>query len=84
MKNRLNEIAGGCQKAQGFTYNRLVNFLIKQGKLTPFVIKTCKDMIHKYVLKAIALDSIWKIDMESIYLNEDLQKHIYVSYPYKF
>jgi len=33
-------------------------------------------MIHKYVLKAIALDSIWKIDMESIYLNEDLQKHI--------
>lgn len=76
MKNRLNEIAGGCQRAQGFTYNRLVNFLIKQGKLTPFVIKTCKDMIHKHVLKANALNDIWKIDMESIYLNEDLQKHI--------
>jgi len=76
LKNRLSSIAGGCQKSQGYTYNRLVQFLVKQGKLTPFVIRKCKEMIHSRVLKASALGDIWKIDMESIYLNEDLQKHI--------
>lgn len=76
LKNRLQNIAGGCQKAQGYTYNRIVTFLIKQDKLTPFVIKICKEMIHQHVLKASALNDIWKIDMESIYLNEDLEKAI--------
>jgi len=72
-KNRFKIFEGGCQESTGRAYSRLLACLVKEDKLTEFVVRICKEKIIKKVLPAAGLnDSLsFSIKIEDINIDEE-------------
>ena len=72
-KNRFKIFEGGCQESTGRAYSRLLACLVKEDKLTEFVVRVCKEKIIKKVLPAAGLNNSLSfiIKIEDINIDEE-------------
>ena len=70
-RQRFHDFSGGVQENSGHTYNRFVRLLTKEGHLSEFAIKICKEKIHTKVLKSAGLQNAWGIRIDNVELHED-------------
>tara|TARA_R110002020_G_scaffold17044_5_gene60291 strand:- start:594 stop:1763 length:1170 start_codon:yes stop_codon:yes gene_type:complete len=79
-RNRFKVFEGGCQESHGHTYSRFIKHLIREEKLTEFIVNLCREKVHKKVLPAAGIlgDQGFVIKLEDIHIYDKYKDKIKV------
>jgi len=76
-RKRMKKYEGGISEGI-FSYNRYIQFLIEDGKLTTFVLNKTRERLYNNILGSIIGDSsdVFKMPIDCLNIKEEMQQHI--------
>jgi hypothetical protein len=79
-RNRFKVFEGGCQESHGHTYSRFIRNLVKEEKLTEFIVDLCREKVHKKVfpMAGIFKDEGFFVKLEDIHISDKYKDKIKV------
>lgn len=77
-RKRMSSYEGNHDSHSVYSYNKYIKSLAEDDRLTTFALNKTKEKLHNVFLnKMVGPDSsVFKIDLESIYINQDLTNQI--------